>query len=87
MFHDNLKRENVFLDHNNNKWRTRKIKIFPEGLVHGFDQNWQFFHHFILGKQRQQNVFRYILERENALLDHNNNKLKTLEKFGFFQQG
>ena len=62
---------------------VRRGNIFPKGLVHGFDQNWQFFHLSILGKQRQQNVFHYILKRENPLLDHKNNKLKHSKNSDF----
>ena len=51
--------------------------------MHGFDQNWQFFHLFVLGKTGQKNVFHDNLERENAFLHHNNNKLKNSKNWDF----
>ena len=36
--------------------KSRKTGIFPKGLVHGYGQNWQFRHLFILGKKGYKNV-------------------------------
>ena len=46
--------------------KSRKIGIFPKGLVHGFVENWQFFHFYILGKIDQENMFHDILERKKS---------------------
>ena len=46
--------------------RSRNIGIFLKGLVHGFVENWQFFHFYILGKIGQENVFHDILERKKS---------------------
>ena len=51
-----LETENALLDHNNNKVKNPKNWRFSKG-VHGFDQNWQFFHLSILGKKRPKKVF------------------------------
>ena len=36
VFHDILKRKNVFLGYKNTKSKCRKIDIFPKWLTHGF---------------------------------------------------
>ena len=56
--------------------KSRKIEIFPQGLVHGLVQNRPFLHVFILGKIGQENVFYDILEGKNASLGYKNKKLK-----------
>ena len=50
--------------------------------------NLKFFHVFIFGKIRQENVFDNILERKKVFLDSKIKKLKksNLES-GFFQRG
>ena len=47
----------------------------------------KFFHLFTLGKKRPGNAFQDIPERKSACLDYKNNKLKKVEKLGFFQRG
>ena len=46
-------------------------------------KNWQFFHIFNIGKIANQNVFECILQREKALADFKDNKLKKVETLGF----
>ena len=46
-----------------------------------------FFHVFISGKINQQNVFDVILESQKAFLDHKKQKVKKVEKSGFFPKG
>ena len=36
VFHDILKRKNLFLGYKNKKFNCAKIDIFPKGLSHGF---------------------------------------------------
>ena len=36
VFYDILERKNAFLSYKNNKFKSRKIDIFPKGLTHGF---------------------------------------------------
>ena len=45
----------------------------------------KFFHLFIFGKISQQNVFDVILESKKAFLDYKKQKVKKVEKSGFFQ--
>ena len=51
-----------------------------------FVKKWQFFHLFILGKIDQENVFYDILNRQNALLDYKNIKLKRSKNW-YFSKG
>ena len=44
----------------------------------------KFFHLFIFGKISQQNVFDAILESKKAFLDYKKQKVKKVEKSGFF---
>ena len=36
VFYDIVERKNAFLGYKNNKFKSRKIDIFPKGLTHGF---------------------------------------------------
>ena len=47
MFYDILERKNAFQGYKNKKLKSRKIEIFPEGLVHRFSPKWTFFHLFL----------------------------------------
>ena len=64
--------------------KSRKIHIFPKGLVHCFGQKWPFFNLFVLGNIGQENVFYDIIERKNNLLGYKNKKIKNSKKFHFF---
>ena len=46
-------------------------------------KNWQFFHIFNIGKIANQNVFECILQREKALADFKDNKLKKWKLWDF----
>ena len=46
-------------------------------------KNFKFFHVFIFGKIREENVFDDILERKKALLDYKKQKVKTVENLDF----
>ena len=50
-------------------------------------KNLKFFHVFIFSKINHQNVFDVILESQNTFLDYKKQKLKKVEKSGFFQRG
>ena len=47
----------------------------------------KFYHVFIFGKISQQNVFDVVLESQKAFLDYKKQKVKKVEKSGFFQRG
>ena len=66
--------------------KSRKMDIFPKGLVHGFGPKLAIFPPFFLGNIGQENVFYYILERKNASLGYKNKKYKKL-KNGHFSKG
>ena len=57
--------------------QSRKPKIFPNGLTHGFGQKMAIFPSFFLSNICQENVFYDILERKNAVLGCKNKKFKT----------
>ena len=50
-------------------------------------KNLKFFHLFIFGKINHQNVFDIILASQKAFLDYTKQKVKKVEKSGFFQRG
>ena len=66
---------------------SRRIRIFSKELVHGFGKKIEIFHLCILGKISQQNVFDVILDNQKAFLDYKKQKVKEVEKLGFFQRG
>ena len=55
---------------------SRKIKIFPTGLTHGFCPKMAIFPTFFLGNISQENIFYDILERKNSFLGYKNTTLK-----------
>ena len=67
--------------------KSRRIRIFSKELVHGFGKKMEIFHLCILGKISQQNVFDVILDNQKAFLDYKKQKVKKVEKLGFFQRG
>ena len=67
--------------------KSRRIRIFSKELVHGFGKKVEIFHLCILGKISQQNVFDVILDNQKAFLDYKKQKVKKVEKLGFFQRG
>ena len=56
--------------------KTPKIDIFSKGLTHRFSPKMVIFGLFFLANIGLENVFYDILERENAFLDHKNQKIK-----------
>ena len=67
--------------------KSRRIRIFSKELVHGFGKKIEIFHLCILGKISQQNVCDVILDNQKAFLDYKKQKVKKVEKLGFFQRG
>ena len=67
--------------------KSRRIRIFSKELVHGFGKKIEIFHLCMLGKISQQNVFDVILDNQKAFLDYKKQKVKKVEKLGFFQRG
>ena len=43
VFYDILEGINAFLGYKNKKFKSRKIEIFPKGLVHGLCPKWAIF--------------------------------------------
>ena len=78
----------MFSDYKKQKVKkSRRIRIFSKELVHGFGKKIEIFHLCILGKISQQNVFDVILDNQKAFLDYKKQKVKKVEKLGFFQRG
>ena len=48
-------------------------------------KNLKFFHLFIFGKIREENVFDDILERKNAFSDFKKQKVKKVKNWDFFK--
>ena len=64
--------------------QSRKPKIFPNGLTHGFGQKMAIFPSFFLSNICQENVFYHILKRKKVFLRYKNKKTsqaKTLTRF------
>ena len=77
VFYHILKRKNAFLDYKNKKFRkVEKLTFFQRRNPWFRSKNGQFSNFYFLGNKNQENVFYYILERKNALLDYKNRKFK-----------
>ena len=78
VFDDILERKKAFLDYK--KQEVTKVKkksgFFQRGKSMALVKNLKFFHPFIFGKIRQENVFDDVLERKKAFLDSKITKLK-----------
>ena len=85
VFNDILEQINAFLGYKNNKFKSRKMDIFPKGLTHGFGPKLAIFKLFCLGNIGQENVFYDILERKNAYLGYKNKKFKNSKNWHFFK--
>ena len=66
--------------------KSRKIDIFPKGLVHGFGSKLAIFAPFYLGNMGQENVFYNILERKNAFLIYKNKEFKKSKNWHFSKE-
>ena len=80
MFDDILERKKAFLDYKKQEATKAKKKsgFFQRGKSMALVKNLKFFHPFIFGKIRQENVFDDVLERKKAFLD---SKIKKSKNF------
>ena len=85
VFYDILQQKKAFLRYKNNKFKRRKMDIFPNGLTHSFGPKMAIFPTFFLGNIGQENVFYDILERKNAFLGYKNKKFKKSKNWHFFK--
>ena len=77
MFDDILERKKASLDYKKQKVKKgKKSGFFQRGKSMALVKNLKFFHPFIFGKIRQENVFDDVLERKKAFLDSKITKLK-----------
>ena len=78
VFYDILERKNVCLGYKTRSSKSRKIDIFPKGLVNPWfwSKNGRFSNFFFLGNIEKENVFYDILEPKNASLGYKKKKLK-----------
>ena len=73
-----------FLDIKSRSSKSRKIDIFPKGLVHGFGPKWViFFFTFCLSNIGREFVFYHILERKIAFLGYKNKKFRKSKNWEF----
>ena len=88
VFDDILERKKAFLDYKKQKVKKVKKKsgFFQRGKSMALVKNWKFFHLFIFGKIRKENVFDNILERKKVFYTIKNKKLKS-PKIGIFPKG
>ena len=84
IFCDILEQKNTFLGYKHKKFKSRKIDIFPKGLIHGFGSKMAIFQtFFFLTNIGEGNIFWDILERKNASLNYKNKKFKKSKNWNF----
>ena len=84
VFCDILERKNVFLGYEKNKFKKSKNSNFSKGVDPWFlSKNGHVSNLFFLGIIGQKNVFKDILEGENAFLVYKNNHLKKSKNWHF----
>ena len=85
MFSGILESKNNFLFDKKKSSKSRKINIFPKGLVHCFGQKSHFLNLFLLGNIAQENVFYDIQEQKNNFLGYKNKNSKKSNNCDFFK--
>ena len=69
VFYNILERKNGILSYKNNRSKESRNWHFSKGVIRGvLDQNWPYFHVFILGNIGQENVFCNIPAQKNGSL-------------------
>ena len=71
-------KKNAILDYNTRSLKSRKIEIFPKGLVYGLGPKLVIFHVSFFGKLEQESVLYDILGRKSDILGYKSKKLKSL---------
>ena len=70
----------AFLNNENIGFKNKQNRIFPKGLVHGFDQKvGNFVNNSFYAKYTQRKVFAEVLVRKQAFLDNTNMDLKRIQ--------
>ena len=78
----------AFLNSKITKLKKSKFWYFSKGAGVGpLVKNLKFFPCFYIWQDQQQNLFHVILESQKAFLDYKKQKVKKVEKSGFFQRG
>ena len=73
VFYDILEQKNAFLGYEKTSPKSRKMEIFPKGLIHGFGPKMAIFSSFFfLGNIQQENVFYDILKGKKDFLGYKN---------------
>ena len=68
--------------------KTHKTRIFPKGLVHGFDEKFEILLTFRFTQKTPKKVFGDVLVRKQAFLDNKRHGFKKQNgKLAFFQRG
>ena len=87
VFYDILERKKAFLGYKNNKFKQSKYWHFSKGVNTWFwSKNGHFSNFLCLGIIGQENVFYYILQRQNAFPGYKNKKFHK-SKYWDFSKG
>ena len=88
MFDVILESQKTLLDYKKQKVKkVEKSGFFQRVSPWFWSKNLKFFHVFIFGKINHRNVFDVIPESQKSFLDYKKQKVKKVEKSGFFQRG
>ena len=66
MFHDILQLKYNFLGYKNKKSKSRKIEIFPKGLVHDFGSKLAIFPTFFISNIKARKMYVMIFYNKNT---------------------
>ena len=88
VFYDILQPKNAILGYKNKKFKkSKKLKIFSKGLVHGFGQKLAIFPFSYFSPSRPGKCLLRYSRTKNAILGYKNKKLKKSKKLRFLQRG
>ena len=82
--YDILEPQNLFKAIKTNISKSRKIEIFPKGLVHGFGQQLVIFLFYYFRACRPGKCLLRYFEQKHPFLSYKNKKLKKSDKLRFF---
>ena len=83
VFYNNLERKNAFLGYKTRSSKSRKIDIFPKGLVHCFCPKMAIFQPFLLRQYRQGKCLLRYSRTKNDFLSYKNKKFKKWKNWHF----
>ena len=83
LFHDILKRKNAFLGYKTRSLKSRKMGVFPKGLVHGFGLKVSIFLSFCFRQKRPGKCVSRYSRKKKHLSTLKKQEVQEVENYNF----